>query len=182
MTQFDQVFSGNIKINKILKKNTYTHQIKFSKFSKILLYQDWSKTNDNNDNNDRKIKLVDAKDWVNGVRKLREENLFTPTTIMKIGHKNYIFVINTVFYDDNKNSKYKMIFNVSVKSIIQNNTTKTLIHLPINKKYKNVRFDVDGVCIPSIGLTACPPNNNPPCAICYCDMGFYYANVCCDEC
>ena len=179
MPIFDQIVRGNIKIKKHPNRpNIY--DIKFSKAGEFLVYQVWSKTNNNNDNNNRKTAFVNAKKWVIGFQTKRTNDFFTPTTIMEIGNKKYIFAINNVFYD--KNSKYKMIFNVSVKSFLQNDTKKSLIHLPVNKKYKNVRFDIDGTCMPSLGITSGCGSTNPPGPCKYGQCNSTFLGACVNQC
>jgi hypothetical protein len=67
--------------------------------------------------------------------------MFTPTTVMEVANKKYIFVIESATY--NKNKKYNTVLNVSTSQIVKNNSTKNLVKLPVNKKLNNVRFDID---------------------------------------
>jgi hypothetical protein len=66
---------------------------------------------------------------------------FTPTTVMEVGNKKYIFVIESATY--NKDKKYNTVLNVSTTQIVKNNITKDLVKLPVNKKLNNVRLDID---------------------------------------
>lgn len=66
---------------------------------------------------------------------------FTPTTVMEVGNKKYIFVIESATY--NKKKKYNTVLNVSTTQIVKNNITKDLVKLPVNKKLNNVRLDID---------------------------------------
>ena len=89
-------------------------------------------------NEDREVVLKNAKEWVlffNGVPG------FTPTTVMEIGYKKYIFVIKKVKM--NKNDK--VVFYISTKEIHldnKSNKMEKLKKIP-EGKYKNVRFDID---------------------------------------
>jgi hypothetical protein len=66
---------------------------------------------------------------------------FTPTTVMEVGNKKYVFVIESATY--NKDKKYNTVLNVSTTQIVKNNITKDLVKLPVNKKLNNVRLDID---------------------------------------
>jgi hypothetical protein len=66
---------------------------------------------------------------------------FTPTTVMEVGNKKYVFVIESATY--NKDKKYNTVLNVSTTQIVKNNITKELVKLPVNKKLNNVRIDID---------------------------------------
>jgi len=131
---FDQVVQGNVNIKKLNKKN---YKITFSKIGDFLVYQTWSDTF-NTVNDSRHIVNMTAKQWVNLFIKYNDEhddNKFTPTTVMKIGNENYIFVINKVYYNDCRN---RVVLKVSTEYI----QPKKFKKLPCGN-YDNVRFDID---------------------------------------
>ena len=89
-------------------------------------------------NEDRDVVLKTGKEWVLFFNKIPD---FTPTTVMEIGYKKYIFVIKKA--EINKNDK--VVFYISMKEIQLDkklNKMKKLKKIPTGK-YKNVRFDVD---------------------------------------
>jgi len=140
--KFDQVVKGNIDIKKC-SKNKY--EITFSKIGKFLLYQVWSPDNSIQQNENRSVKYVNAKEWVKLFletnKKLKDSGkpLSTPTTVMEIGYKKYIFVINKA----KLNKDGHVVFEVSTKEIkLSNDTSKELLKIP-HGHYKNVRFDID---------------------------------------
>ena len=135
---FDQVVKGNVNIKKI-SKNKY--KITFSKISKFLKYQTWSK-NTLNDNENRKVYYQNAKLWIqnfnsfNASLKASDKPLFTPTTVMEIGKKKYIFVIN----EAKINYKNRVVFKVSNEEIkLLSGTSKKIPQ----GSFHNVRFDID---------------------------------------
>lgn len=154
----------------IKKQGDNKYKVKLAGLGDFLKYQVWSNTNANNINGDRSVSLVNAKDWVknnfgSNLDGLTEANIsqpfttntildipekifgnslpvsFTPTTIMEVGNKKYIFVIEDATYNINK-KKYNTVFYISTKQIVKNNVSKHLVKLPINKKLNNVRFDI----------------------------------------
>ena len=158
---YDQIVKGDIVIKKVPCKK-YDYLIKFSKASKFFIYQTWSSENAEK-NKLRYATYIRPKNWVKLFDNEESAIKFTPTAVMEIGNKKYIFVINNAVYNDDK--KYKLVFHVSVEDIVKDNTTKPLICLPIKKKYKGVRFDIDDAewC----GFMPCPPPNPnpaPPCS------------------
>ena len=89
-------------------------------------------------NEDRDVVLKTGKEWVLFFNSIK---IFTPTTVMEIGYKKYIFVIKKA--EINKNDK--VVFYISMKEIQldkKSNKMKKLKKIPTGK-YKNVRFDVD---------------------------------------
>ena len=135
---FDQVVKGNVNIKKI-SKNKY--KITFSKISNFLKYQTWSK-NTLNDNENRKVYYQNAKLWIqnfnsfNASLKASDKPLFTPTTVMEIGKKKYIFVIN----EAKINYKNRVVFKVSNEEIkLLSGTSKKIPQ----GSFHNVRFDID---------------------------------------
>lgn len=157
----------------IKKQGHHKYKVKLDGIGDFLKYQVWSTTNASNINGDRGVSLVSAKDWVQNnfgsnldgltqpitslpfttntiLDKEPEKNFgnslpvsFTPTTIMEVGNKKYIFVIEDATYNININKKYNTVFYISTKQIVKNNVSKHLVKLPINKKLNNVRFDID---------------------------------------
>lgn len=106
-------------------------------------------------NDDRSVKYLSAKEWVvllNGIPG------FTPTTVMEIGIKKYVFVIKK--YKLNKNDK--LIFYISTKEVKLDKKMKHLKKIP-KGEYKNVRFDVDS----STQKYSC--GNNDPNETCWCE-------------
>ena len=149
---FDQVVKGNIKITHNSNGNSNDYIIKFKKVGLFLVYQTWS--NDNEDvNKNRKVALVNSKKWVelfNSYKSISgvDSNTsftFTPTTVMEIKNKKYLFVINEALF----NEKDKLIFKVSTKeiklSIGMNEKLKTI---PLGC-HENVRFDIDSILLGS---------------------------------
>lgn len=67
--------------------------------------------------------------------------VFTPTAVMEVNNKKYIFVIENASYNNKK--IYNTVFNVSTNQIVKNNVSKHLVKLPIHKKLHKVRFDID---------------------------------------
>jgi hypothetical protein len=123
-------------------KNKYSIKMKVK--NDFLTYQTWSDTNPKNINSNRSVILYTPNNWILTFFPINNNNInkFTPTTVMEIGNKKYVFVIESATYKDNK--KYNVVFHVSTKEIIKNNNKlKKLTELPINIKIKNVRFDID---------------------------------------
>jgi len=158
---FDQVIKGNVNIKKI-SKNKY--KITFTNISKFLKYQTWSK-NILNDNENRKVYYQNAKLWIqnfnsfNASLKASDKPLFTPTTVMEIGKKKYIFVIN----EAKINYKSRVVFKVSNEEIKLLSGTSKKIH---QGSFHNVRFDIDdsgGGCF--VGGVLCRLLTN---GTCYC--------------
>jgi hypothetical protein len=145
----DQILKGSVIVKK-LKNTDNEYKIKFITFNDLLIYQTWSSSssdnvsninsNNNNNNNSRQVFLEKAKDWVS-YNFTNDSIKFTPTTVMEVGNKKYIFVIEQATYNENK--KYKLIFYISTKEIIGNNKINKLMSLPLNKKIKRARFDID---------------------------------------
>ena len=131
---FDQVVEGNVDVKK-LSKNKY--QITFSKISKFLKYQIWTK-NTLNDNNDRSVYYQNSKLWIQEFNSLNNSNkqLFTPTTVMEIGNNKYLFVLNKA----KLNGKGHVVFKVSTKEIEL--SEKKMLKIPCGH-HDGVRFDID---------------------------------------
>ena len=136
--EFDQVVKGNVDI-KQLSKNKY--KITFSKIGKFLLYQVWSDSS-NSLNENRKVFYQNAKKWVqlfnltNDSLKASDKPLFTPTTVMEIGNKKYLFVLDKA----KLNGKGHVVFKVSTEEI--KSSDKTMLKLPCGH-HDGVRFDID---------------------------------------
>jgi len=142
----------------IIKKKCHNkYQVKMAGVGDFLKYQTWSSTNTNNVNGKRGVSFVNVKNWVqNNFPEKKLFNItggpvFTPTAIMEVCNKKYIFVIESATY--NKNKKYNTVLNVSTTQIVKNNITKDLVKLPVNKKLNNVRFDIDSNSSNSVSLT-----------------------------
>ena len=123
-------------------KNKYSIKMKVK--NDFLTYQTWSDTNPKNINSNRSVILYTPNNWILTFFPINNNNInkFTPTTVMEIGNKKYVFVIESATYKDNK--KYNVVFHVSTKEIVKNNNKiKKLTELPINIKIKKVRFDID---------------------------------------
>ena len=92
---FDQIVKGSITIKKQCKKKNYI--ITFRTNNQFLRYQVWSA--DNAVNSSRSVYKQSANSWVNQFNNLNaslkasNKPLFTPTTVMEIGNKKYLFVI-----------------------------------------------------------------------------------------
>jgi hypothetical protein len=126
------------------------------------------KTVDYNINEDREVVLKNAKEWVKQFNNIRFLH-FTPTTVMQVGYKKYVFVIKKVKI----NKKGKTVFYISTKEILVNNNSEQMEKLKKIPKgeYKNVRFDIDygqsigGVCNGNVGgdlgtsTCSCPANS-----------------------
>ena len=103
-------------------------------------------------NEHRDVVLKNGKEWV-----LYFNNVpgFTPTTVMEIGYKKYIFVIKKA--EINKNDK--VVFYISTEEIHLDNKSDEMKKLKTGK-YKNVRFDIDygrsRSCGRSQGTCYCP--------------------------
>ena len=135
-------------------------------------------------NDDRDVFLKTGKEWVLLFNSIKN---FTPTTVMQIGYKKYVFVLKKA--EVNKNNK--VVFYISTKEILVNNNNnnsekmKKLKKIPLGK-YKNVRFDIDygnsiadGVCNQGAGGYS----------KCYCPAGTYittmavnYIGYCMNDC
>ena len=92
---------------------------------------------DYNLNKQRNVKLTNIDEFI------RDFNIvenFKPTTVMEIGFKRYLFVINKIKKDKNN----KMSFYISTKEIrLLGKCSNTLVKkIPIGM-YKRVRFDID---------------------------------------
>jgi hypothetical protein len=150
---FDQVVKGNIKITHNSNGNSNDYIIKFKKVGLFLVYQTWS--NDNEDvNKNRKAALVNSKKWVelfnNYKSNLDDSFTFTPTTVMEIKNKKYLFVINEAFF----NEKDKLIFKVSTNEIkLSTGMNEKLKIIPLGC-HENVRFDIDSLSSDSKGIKA----------------------------
>jgi hypothetical protein len=147
--KFDQVVKGNVIIKPIGNKK---YEITFTKIGKFLLYQVWSADNSIQQNENRSVKYVNAKEWVKLFletnTKLKDSNkpLFTPTTVMEIGYKKYLFVINKA----KLNKDGHVVFEVSTKEIkLSDDTSKELLKIQ-HGHYKNVRFDIDCLLLKDI--------------------------------
>ena len=147
---FDQVVEGNIKITNNSNGNPNDYIIKFKKVRLFLVYQTWS--NDNEDvNKNREAALVNSKKWVEKFNNYKSNSgvdtdssfTFTPTTVMEIKNKKYLFVINEAFF----NEKDKLIFKVSTNEIkLSTGMNKKLKIIPLGC-HENVRFDIDSISL-----------------------------------
>ena len=163
LPEFDQVVKGNVDIKQLSKKK---YKITFSEISKFLKYQTWSDSSKKLNEN-RKVYYQDAKLWIkkfnliNTELKASNKPLFTPTTVMEIGNKKYLFVI-----DEAKLSKGRVVFKVSTEEIkLSSGTSKKLLKLP-RGHHDGVRFDIDeavepipafcyGVCLLALETPIC---------------------------
>ncbi len=145
---FDQVVKGNIKITHNSNGNPNDYIIKFKKVGFFLVYQTWS--NDNAGvNKNRKVSLVNSNKWVELFNSYKSNSgvdsntsfTFTPTTVMEIKNKKYLFVINEAFFND----KDKLIFKVSTNEIkLSIGMNEKLKIIPLGC-HENVRFDIDSI-------------------------------------
>ena len=143
--KYDQCVRGDVKISKTDEKK---YKIKFKKISDFLVYQVW--VDDKTVNENRNVLNQKAIDWVNTNFTNNKNISFTPTTVMELGNKKYVFVIINAYM----NNKNEVVFSVSTKSI--NTESLANSRLPIGK-FQNVRFDIDptptnvgnGLCIPT---------------------------------
>ena len=135
---FDQVVKGNVDIKKSSKNN---YQIKISEISKFLLYQVWSSSSKTL-NEERSVYYQKANKWITNFNSLNtslkasDKPLFTPTTVMEIGLKKYLFVIHKA----KLNGKGHVVFKVSTKEIKLSD--KKMLKLPCGH-HDGVRFDID---------------------------------------
>ena len=135
---FDQVVKGNVDIKQLSKKK---YKITFSKIGKFLKYQVWSDSSTSL-NKKRTVYYQKAKKWVQDFKKLNEslkasnKPLFTPTTVMEIGNKKYLFVI----HEAKLNGKRHVVFKVSTEEIKL--SEKKMLKLPCGH-HDGVRFDID---------------------------------------
>jgi len=149
LPEFDQVVKGNVYIKKLSKTK---YKIKFSKIHKFLRYQVWSDSSKSLNEN-RKVYYEDAKNWVKDFNNLNnslkdsDKPLFSPTTVMEIGNKKYVFVI----YEAKLNGKGRVVFKVSTKEI--KSSDKKILELP-HGHHCGVRFDIDSVSNHSASDTA----------------------------
>lgn len=137
--EFDQVVKGNVDIKQLCNKHKY--KITFSEIGEFLRYQVLSDSSQQlNDN--RTVYYQKAKKWVQDFKKLNEslkasnKPLFTPTTVMEIGNKKYLFVI----HEAKLNRKRHIVFNVSTEEIKL--SEKKMLKLPCGD-HNGVRFDID---------------------------------------
>jgi hypothetical protein len=119
------------------------------------------KTVDVNINNYRYIIIKNEKKWVEYFNTLNSRINFTPTTVMQISNKKYVFVIKKAKI----NKKGELVFYVATKEINiindckSDKVTKIFKKLPIGK-YHNVRFDIDDSQYTSCASCECwCPNN-----------------------
>jgi hypothetical protein len=152
---YDTVVKTNkIKIKKI---NSYEYEIKIIKSNDALMYQVFDE-NSSTLNNSRRILSVPLLKWhfyAYVWNKGKDTDIpFTPTTVMEICNKQYIFVINNTII-----KKGKVIFQISTKDINYGKLNK--LSKIKTGYFKNVRFDIDkyiwttGVCEPSGGRGVC---------------------------
>ena len=138
LPEFDQVVKGNVDIKQLSKKK---YKITFSEIGKLLKYQTWSDSSKTLNEN-RKVFYQNAKHWVqyfnslNASLKASDKPLFTPTTVMEIGFKKYLFVLDKA----KLNSKGHVVFKVSTKEI--KSSDKKMLKLPCGH-HDGVRFDID---------------------------------------
>ena len=117
-------------------------------------------------NEDRDVVLKTGKEWVLYFNSVPG---FTPTTVMEIGYKKYIFVIKKA--EINKNDK--VVFYISTKEIQLDNKSdkmKKLKKIP-KGEYKNVRFDID------YGNSSVCLQNNVNKYECSCPSGYYITQM-----
>jgi len=163
--KFDQVVKGNVDIKQLCNKNKY--KITFSEINEFLRYQIWSDSSKKLNEN-RIVYYQKAKKWIrefkhlNTVLKTLKKPLFKPTTVMKIGLKKYLFVLDKV----KLNSKGHIVFKVSTKEIKL--SEKKLLKLPCGH-HDGVRFDIDPydsntvTPVTSCSYTSYPYNPNCVC-------------------
>ena len=125
-----------MNINKLSK---YNYKLTFSKIDKFLLYKVWSDSSQSSNEN-RSVYYENAKKWIKKFNILNNGNpIFTPTTVMRIGSKYYIFVINKAKINKDEH----VVFKVSTKEIkLLGDTSEKMLKLP-HGHYDNVRFDID---------------------------------------
>lgn len=148
--KFDQAVKGNIYIKKLSK---YQYKITFNKISKFLRYQVWSDIYKPL-NKVRSVHYENAKKWITNINNLNKslkdsnKHPFTPTTVMEIGNKKYVFVITEAkLNDDGDHDDNNINFKVSIKYVKLSrtrSTSKKLLKLPCGH-YDNVRFDIDAI-------------------------------------
>ena len=145
-------------------------------------------------NDDRDVMFKNGKEWVASFNNIPN---FTPTTVMEIGYKKYIFVIKKT--EMNKNDK--VVFYISTKEIhVVDDKSKKMKKIP-KGEYKNVRFDIDsygnGISYSCNGTEAgtstcwCPPGSSisaldgfwPTYCIEECNDGYSdICGICSNEC
>ena len=147
---FDQVVKGDINIKQLSKKK---YKITFNKIGNFLRYQVWSDSSKKL-NDDRSVYYQNAKQWIidfnslNASLKASNKFLFTPTTVMEIGNKKYLFVID----EAKLNNDDRVVFKVSTEEIKLSG--KKMLKLPCGH-HDGVRFDID-----SNGVWWCPLNDS----------------------
>jgi len=116
-------------------------------------------------NKNRNVRLSNIDEFISDFNSV--EN-FKPTTVMEIGYKKYVFVINNVKKNYNNN---RLVFYISTKEIrlvgnFSNNLTKIL---PLGM-HKRVRIDIDDYEVygNSISCPLAGPDGN---TTCYCPGG-----------
>jgi hypothetical protein len=103
-------------------------------------------------NENRIVYYQKVKQWIQKINflntSLKNQNkpLFNPTTVMQIGSKKYLFVINKA----KLNSKGHIVFKVSTEEIKLSD--KKMLKLP-RGHHDRVRFDIDGGGLMQLG---CP--------------------------
>lgn len=184
--KFDQVVQGNVDIKQLSGKK---YKITFSEIRKFLLYQVWSNSSQQLNEN-RKVFYQNVKLWIENYNLLNDslkafnKPLFTPTTVMEIGNKKYIFVLNKVKI----NSNGHVVFKVSTKEI--KSSDKKILNFP-RGHHDGVRFDIDAVKKSQSCLVNGPNGSYPrstyckECTNCYSSCSNYqtcscdsYCNVC----
>jgi hypothetical protein len=151
-----QVKVDKIKIKKI---NKYEYEITNSNFNNALIYQTFTSDKDSLTlNNSRKAWYVPLSKWYfyeyEWNIKYRNGLPFTPTTVMTIDNKKYVFVINNTI-----KKKGNIIFQISTKDINYGKLNKIK-----TGQFEHVRFDIDyavwpdrQTCTQAKGIPACDP-------------------------
>jgi len=116
-------------------------------------------------NKNRNVRLSNIDEFISDFNSV--EN-FKPTTVMEIGYKKYVFVINNVKKNYNNN---RLVFYISTKEIrlvgnFSNNLTKIL---PLGM-HKRVRIDIDDYEVYGNGIN-CPSFGEETDNTCYCPGG-----------
>jgi ABC-type amino acid transport substrate-binding protein len=138
--KFDAVVKGNVDIKQLSEKK---YKITFNKIGKFLEYQVWLDSSQSFNEN-RIVFYQNAKLWIkifNGLNaslKASNKPLFTPTVVMEIGFKRYLFVLNKA----KLNCKGHVVFKVSTKEI--NSSDKKMLKL-LCGHHDRVRFDIDAI-------------------------------------
>ena len=140
---YDQTTKQNVSsISFDQSTQLYRFEIE-NKENEVFIYQVWKKDNSTL-NSDRKYVYISLKSWIN---EFQAQLNFTPTTLIEINNIFYPTVMVDAVIEQNK-----CVFYFDSRSI-----KGSVVSLPQNGSYNNVRFDIDNLnnndCLPTTQLS-----------------------------